>query len=144
VKASQKLDFNLNHIWANVLRNECKYGVIEAYWLDFHKLPKTVPMCNKKPLLSPFLKSVAYECCIFHLINDTQNGGTIWPKFIYLYQFSWTMCKQKTIIINHKMKKNLDVFLSTCTPIKHNNKTPFMENLKAKMWQQKLQEMSNF
>jgi hypothetical protein len=42
------------------------------------------------------------------------------------------MCKQKIKIINHKMKKHLDDFLSTCTPIKHNNKTPFMENPKAK------------
>jgi hypothetical protein len=35
------------------------------------------------------------------------------------------------------MKKKLDVFLSTCTPIKQNNKTPFMENSKAKVLQQK-------
>jgi hypothetical protein len=46
------------------------------------------------------------------------------------------MCKQKIIIINHKMKKKIDGFLSTYTPIKHNNKTPFMEISKAKMWQQ--------
>jgi hypothetical protein len=31
------------------------------------------------------------------------------------------------------MKKKLDVFLFTCTPIKHKNKTYFMENCKAKM-----------
>ncbi len=30
-------------------------------------------------------------------------------------------------------EKKLDGFLSTCTFIKHNNKTPFMENPKAKM-----------
>jgi hypothetical protein len=54
------------------------------------------------------------------------------------------MWKQKIIIINHKMKKTLDVFLSMCAPIKHNNKIPFMENSKAKMWQQILQEMSNY
>jgi sortase (surface protein transpeptidase) len=30
-------------------------------------------------------------------------------------------------------KKRKDVVLSTCTPIKHNNKTPFMENSKTKM-----------
>jgi hypothetical protein len=53
------------------------------------------------------------------------------------------MCKQKIIIFNHKIKKKLDVFLTTCTPIKHNNKTPFMENSRAKVWQQKLQEMLN-
>ncbi len=41
-------------------------------------------------------------------------------------------------------EKKWDVFLSTCTPVKHKNITPFMENPKAKMWQQKLQEMSNF
>ncbi len=35
-------------------------------------------------------------------------------------------------------EKKLNVFLPTCTPIKHNNKTPFMENSKAKMLQQKL------
>jgi hypothetical protein len=33
-----KVGFQLNHILANVLRNECKFGVIEAYGLDFHKL----------------------------------------------------------------------------------------------------------
>jgi hypothetical protein len=37
----------------------------------------------------------------------------------------------------------LKVFLSTCTPIKQNNKTPFMENSKTKLWQQKLEEISN-
>ncbi len=44
----------LDHIWANVPRNECKYGVIQAYWLDFHKpiyiafkLRNTLPMYNK-------------------------------------------------------------------------------------------------
>ncbi len=30
-------------------------------------------------------------------------------------------------------EKKFGCFLSTCTPIKHNNKTPFIENLKAKM-----------
>jgi hypothetical protein len=34
-------------------------------------------MYNKKPLSSSFKKNVTYECCIFHLINDTQNGGTL-------------------------------------------------------------------
>jgi len=42
-------------------------------------------MYNKKPLSYLFFKSVAYECYIFHLINDTPNGGTLWPKLIYLY-----------------------------------------------------------
>jgi len=53
------------------------------------------------------------------------------------------MCKQKIIIINQKIKNKLDGFLSTCTPIKRNNKTHFMETHKAKIWQQNLQEMSN-
>ncbi len=73
------------------LETKCKYGIVEAYWLDFDKpiylafkLPNTFSMYNKNPLSSPFLKSVAYEYYIFHLINDTQNGGTLWPKFIYI------------------------------------------------------------
>jgi hypothetical protein len=52
----------LDHIWANVLGNECKSLVTKAYWLDFHKLiyitfklPNTLPMYNKKPLMSPFI-----------------------------------------------------------------------------------------
>jgi hypothetical protein len=54
-----KVGFQLDHIWANVLGNECKYGIIKTYWSDFHKLiyiafklPNTLPMCNKKPLMS--------------------------------------------------------------------------------------------
>jgi len=57
-----KARFQLDHIWANVLGNECKSGVIEAYWLDFHKpiyiefkLLNTFPMYNKKPLMSSFI-----------------------------------------------------------------------------------------
>jgi hypothetical protein len=49
-----KVGFQLNHIWANVPKNECKYNVIKTYWLDFHKpiyitfkLPNTLPMYNK-------------------------------------------------------------------------------------------------
>jgi hypothetical protein len=41
-------------------------------------------------------------------------------------------------------ENKFEFFLFACTPIKHNNKTPFMENPKAKMWQQKLQKMSIF
>jgi hypothetical protein len=44
-------------MWANVLGNECKYGVTDAYWSDFHKpiyiafkLPNTIPMYNKKTI----------------------------------------------------------------------------------------------
>jgi hypothetical protein len=57
-----KVESQLDHIWANVLENKCKYGVIEAYWLDFHKsiyiafkLPNTLPMYNKKSLMFPFI-----------------------------------------------------------------------------------------
>jgi hypothetical protein len=57
-----KIGIQLNHIWANAPGNECKYGVIDAYWLDFHKLiciafklPNILPMYNKNPLLFPFI-----------------------------------------------------------------------------------------
>jgi hypothetical protein len=30
--------FQLDHVWTNVPKNECKYGVTETYWSDFHKL----------------------------------------------------------------------------------------------------------
>jgi hypothetical protein len=30
-----KVGFQFNHIWSNVLGNECKYIVIETYWLVF-------------------------------------------------------------------------------------------------------------
>jgi hypothetical protein len=57
-----KVGYQLDHIWANVLVNECKYGVIEAYWSNFHKpiyitfkLPNTLPKYNKKPLMFPFI-----------------------------------------------------------------------------------------
>jgi hypothetical protein len=60
IKAGRQLD----HIWANVLGNECKYGVIEVYWSNFHKpiyiafkLPNTLPMYNKKTInISIYLK----------------------------------------------------------------------------------------
>ncbi len=32
-----KVGSQLNHIWSNVLGNECKSSVSKAYWLDFHK-----------------------------------------------------------------------------------------------------------
>jgi hypothetical protein len=57
-----KVGFQLEHILVNVLRIECKFGVIEAYWSNFHKLiyiafklPNTLPMYNKKPLMFPFI-----------------------------------------------------------------------------------------
>jgi len=57
-----KAEFQLKHIWANVLGNECKFGVTKAYLLDFHKsiyiafkLLNIFPMYSKKPLMSPFI-----------------------------------------------------------------------------------------
>jgi hypothetical protein len=48
-----KVEFQLDHMWANIPGNECKYGVIEAYWLYFHnliciafKLQNTLSMYN--------------------------------------------------------------------------------------------------
>jgi hypothetical protein len=88
---------------------------------------------TKKPLSSSFKKNVAYECSIFHLINDTQNGGTLCPKFYLFILVFMNHVQTKNHDYQHKMKKNLKVFLSTCTPIKQNNKTPFMENSKTKL-----------
>jgi hypothetical protein len=52
----------LDHIWINVFGNECKSGVIIAYWPYFHKpicvafkLPNTLPMCKEKPLMFSFI-----------------------------------------------------------------------------------------
>jgi hypothetical protein len=66
-ESTTKLGTYLDHIWANVLGNECKFGVTKAYWSDFHKpiyialkLLSTLPMYNKKPLMSPFISSVAF------------------------------------------------------------------------------------
>ncbi len=57
-----KAKFQLDRIWENVPSNECKFGVIETYWSNFHKLIyiafkllNTLPMYNKKPLMSPFI-----------------------------------------------------------------------------------------
>jgi hypothetical protein len=61
-ESTTKARSQLNHIWANVLRNECKYGAIKTYWSDFHKpifiafkLSNTLPRYNKILLISPFI-----------------------------------------------------------------------------------------
>jgi hypothetical protein len=61
-ESATKAGFQLKYISMNVLRNECKFGVTEAYWSNFHKLiyiafelPNTLPMYNKKPLMFPFI-----------------------------------------------------------------------------------------
>jgi hypothetical protein len=50
-ESTTKVGYQLDHIWANVPRNECKFGVTKTYWSDFHKsiyiafkLPNTLPM----------------------------------------------------------------------------------------------------
>jgi len=57
-----KVESQLDHIWANVLGNECKFVETKAYWSYFHKptyiafkLPSTLPIYNKKPLMSSFI-----------------------------------------------------------------------------------------
>jgi hypothetical protein len=63
-ESTTKVRSQLEHIWVNVLRNKCKFGVIEAYWSNFHKpiyitfkLPNTFPMYNKKIInVSIYLK----------------------------------------------------------------------------------------
>jgi hypothetical protein len=57
-ESTTKVGSQLDHIWANVPGNECKYNVIEAYWLDFHnliyiefKLTNTLPMYNRKAII---------------------------------------------------------------------------------------------
>jgi hypothetical protein len=56
-ESTTKTRFQLDHIWANVPGNECKYGVTKAYWSHFDrpiyiafKLPNTLPVFNKNPL----------------------------------------------------------------------------------------------
>jgi hypothetical protein len=59
-----KVGSQLDHIWANILGNEYKFGIIEAYWSNFHKpiyitfkLPNTLPRYNKKIInVSIYLK----------------------------------------------------------------------------------------
>jgi hypothetical protein len=60
-ETTTKVESQLDHIWANVFENECKYDVTEASWSNFHKLiyialklPNTFPMYNKKSLMFPF------------------------------------------------------------------------------------------
>jgi hypothetical protein len=61
-ESTMKAGFQLKHISMNVFRNECKFGVIEAYWSKFYKLIyiafkllNILPMYNKKPLISSFI-----------------------------------------------------------------------------------------
>jgi hypothetical protein len=49
-----KVEYQLDHIWANVPGNECKYAVIETYWSYFQilihiafKLPNALCMYEK-------------------------------------------------------------------------------------------------
>jgi hypothetical protein len=61
-KSTTKVGFQLDHIWANVPRNECKFGVTKAFWSNFHKpiyiafkLANTLPKYKNKSLMSPFI-----------------------------------------------------------------------------------------
>ncbi len=52
----------LDHIWANALGNECKFGVTKTYWSNFHKptyiafkLPTHFQYITKTPLMSSFI-----------------------------------------------------------------------------------------
>jgi hypothetical protein len=70
-ESTTKVGFQLDHIWANVLGNEWKYGVTETYWLDFHKLsftafklPNTLPMYNKKTINV----SIYLECNVCEIL----------------------------------------------------------------------------
>jgi hypothetical protein len=61
-ESTTKVESQLDHMWANVYGNECKYGVIGAYWLAFHKLiyiafklQNTLSMYNKKSSIFPFI-----------------------------------------------------------------------------------------
>jgi hypothetical protein len=55
---------------------------------------------------------------ISHLINDTQNGDThlVTKIYIYLLVFMNHVETKKTIIINHKMKRNWMFFYSHVYP----------------------------
>jgi hypothetical protein len=35
---TKKKKQEIDHIWANDPKNECKFGISKAYWSDFHKL----------------------------------------------------------------------------------------------------------
>jgi hypothetical protein len=58
-----KVESQLNNMWVNFFLNECKTSVTKAHWPNFHKLiyiafklPNTLPMYNKKLLISPRIK----------------------------------------------------------------------------------------
>ncbi len=59
---TKKKKQEIDHIWANDPKNECKFGISKAYWSDFHKLIytafklwNTLPMYNKKLLMFSFI-----------------------------------------------------------------------------------------
>ncbi len=66
-ESTTKVGFQFDHIWANVPRNECKYTLIEEYWLDCHKLiyiafklPNALPMYNGKAIII----SISLKCSV--------------------------------------------------------------------------------
>jgi len=57
-----KVEYQLDYIWANVLGNECKFGVTKTYLSNLHKpnyiafkLPNTLSTYNKEPLMFSFI-----------------------------------------------------------------------------------------
>jgi len=77
--------------------NECKSGVIKAYWLDFHKpiyiafkLLNTLPVYNKISLMSSFILAFVKICMeMLHFPPKfySQNVGTWWLQFAFLHFF---------------------------------------------------------
>ncbi len=53
----------------------------------------------------------ACRCYIFHLINCSQNVGTLWPEFVFFHFFHGP-CVKKIININNKTKKNFGWFFN--------------------------------
>jgi len=75
--------------------------------------------------------NIACKYCIFHLINSSQNVGTLWLEFAFLHFFHGPCAKQ-----NHKYQYQDIRNLNDCSIhtyiIKHYNNTPLMENLNPK------------
>jgi hypothetical protein len=61
-ESTTKVGYQLDHIRANVPKNECKYNITKGYWSNVYKpiyiafkLLNTLSMYNKKPFMSPFI-----------------------------------------------------------------------------------------
>ncbi len=78
----------------------------------------------------------ACKCCVFHLINYSQNVGNLWLEFAFLHLFSWTICK-KNCKYQYQDQKNLnDCSIHTYTfhgKTKTNIRNTKFSNFKMKM-----------